>query len=165
MLDLERFARAYHIEPFWSYDRPGGGLLIANGTGVMLAAMDEIPSLSWCADVTGLKRDTRRLVQWRGFAQVVKHSCTHVAATLVCFVDKTDPLRDLLAEFDPDRLAVYSNESLHDTAQREWPEFVDRANTQARLSRAQSGREAAPGPDQWEAADRTAAALRPATAR
>lgn len=130
MRDLQPFARGYQIEPFWSYDRAGGGLLIANGTGVMLAAMDEIPTLSWCADVTGL-RDDRSLERWLGFAQCARHVCSHVAATLICFIDDPAPLRTLLAVFDADRLAVYGNQPLHDVCQREWPGFVELACSQS----------------------------------
>lgn len=130
MLTVEQLARAYQITPFWSYHRPGGGLLIANGTGVMLAAMDEIPSLSWCADVTGL-RDGASLERWLSFAECCTRVCSHVAATLVCFIDDPAPLRRLLGVFDPDALAVYGNVELHGSAQDEWPGFVQRARSQS----------------------------------
>jgi hypothetical protein len=130
---IPRFAAAYGIEPFWSYDRPGGGLLIANGTGTMLAAMDEIPTLSWCVDVTGL-RAGEELDRWLQFAEIVNRACSHVAASLICFIDTPEPLTQLLAAFDPDRLAVYGNASLHPTCQREWPAFVQLARHQGSSS-------------------------------
>lgn len=129
-LPLDRLARAYDIGPFWDYDRPGSGLLLANGTGTMLAAMDEIPGLRWCVDLTGL-RVGPALDRWLEFAAVCRGVCSFVCASLVCFADKPEPLVDLLASFDSERLAVYSNAELHATAQREWPEFVARANALA----------------------------------
>ncbi len=124
--DLARIAAAYDIAPFWSYDRPGGGLLLANGTGVMLSAMDEIPSLSWCVDVTGL-RWGETLDRWLEFAVWVRRLTTHVTATLVCYIDDPAPLRALLEVFEVDKLAVYGNRPLHPSAQCEWQGFVDRA--------------------------------------
>lgn len=56
---LEQISRAYGF-PIIDYERPGGGICIASGSGMMMAVMDSLPCLRW-----GIEIDPpRRLDQW-----------------------------------------------------------------------------------------------------
>jgi hypothetical protein len=121
---LAKVADAYGIAPFWDYERAGGGLLLANGTGVMLSAMDAIPELGYCADLTGLRAGPD-LDRWLQFILWADRLCPLIAATLICYIDDPDPLQQILAKVHAARLAAYGNRLLHPSQQRaRWREFV-----------------------------------------
>lgn len=49
---LPRALRAYGV-PVIDYERPGSGLLLSVGSGLMMATMDALPRLRWCVDLGG----------------------------------------------------------------------------------------------------------------
>ena len=50
---LPRVFRAYGLPELYDYERESSGLLIAVGSGLMLATMDAVPSLRYCTDIGG----------------------------------------------------------------------------------------------------------------
>lgn len=49
-LDLAAIAKAYGVEQLVDYGR-GTGLLLASGSGTMMAIMDLCPQFRWCLDI------------------------------------------------------------------------------------------------------------------
>jgi hypothetical protein len=57
---LPRVCRAYGLPEPIEYPRGSAGLLLAVGSGLMMATMDAVPELRWCIDIGG-GRDYPRL--------------------------------------------------------------------------------------------------------
>jgi len=49
-LTLPQAARLYGA-PVIDYERESRGLLVSSGAGIMMAVMDEVPTLRWCVDI------------------------------------------------------------------------------------------------------------------
>jgi hypothetical protein len=58
MFTVEQASRFYGV-PLIDYERPGSGLLVSSGSGIMMATMDAVPALRWCVDIDGLGRGAR----------------------------------------------------------------------------------------------------------
>jgi hypothetical protein len=113
----EGIARSFFV-PVVDYDRPGEGLLIAVGAGMMLATMDLIPSLRWCLDVgggasfvanRGLLCERNRLLEYLAWMDRV---ASHVVVAAWFSVTSPADLARALSAVDPARLFVYSNRDL-----------------------------------------------------
>jgi succinyl-CoA synthetase beta subunit len=79
---IQSVSQAYHV-PVIDWERPGDGLLLAVGAGLMMATMDEITRLRWAVDLGGGTRwedpNRNRLHEWlvwlnREVAIVVVHA-------------------------------------------------------------------------------------------
>jgi len=89
----------------------GDGILFAVGSGLMMAAMDQLPYVRWALDVGGPKQGAHRLVSsWcEALGWVVSHVC------VVAWFTITDPSgfeAVYLAPLPAERLAVYSRPRL-----------------------------------------------------
>jgi hypothetical protein len=105
----------------WAYSVPapidygperGNGILFAIGSGLMMAAMDQLPHVRWALDVGGPKQGPHILVQYwcEALPWVVDHICVAAWFTI------TDPSgfeRVYLKALPADRLAVWSRPRLH----------------------------------------------------
>lgn len=58
---VDQIRRFYRIECI-DYERPGDGLLVGAGTGLMMAIMDQVPTLRYCIDTDILRPD-----EWQRF--------------------------------------------------------------------------------------------------
>ncbi|GAA0976002.1 hypothetical protein Q7689_00685 [Nocardiopsis tropica] len=105
-LDPVRAARLYGLPHVIDYgpDRAGDGLLITTGAGLLLADMDELPTLRWAVDI-GASRGHLHAADW---AAVAARTVTHTVAHLWMAI--TDPawMRGVLEPFPADRLAMCS---------------------------------------------------------
>jgi hypothetical protein len=54
---IEQLARLYRVRLI-DYERPGKGLLVSSGCGIMMGVMDHVPALRWCVDIDSC-RDAR----------------------------------------------------------------------------------------------------------
>jgi hypothetical protein len=104
--------------PVIDYERDGGGLLIAVGSGLMLAVMDLVPTLRWCVDVgggrsfvlhEGLLMERNLLHEWLVW---MNREVDHVA--VAAWFSVTDPrhLKDALRSVDEGKLVWYANADL-----------------------------------------------------
>lgn len=106
---VEAISEAYRI-PLIDYGRDGDGLLLAVGSGMMMAAMDLLPRMRWCVDLGGGQRfdgpNRNRLAEWLAW---MNREADVVA--VAAWFSVTDPraIREALAVVTPGRLAVYSN--------------------------------------------------------
>jgi hypothetical protein len=111
---VRNIASAYLV-PVIDYERDGGGLLIAVGSGLMLAVMDLVPTLRWCVDVgggrsfvlhEGLLMERNLLHEWLVW---MNREVDHVA--VAAWFSVTDPrhLKDALRALDPARVVCYGN--------------------------------------------------------
>lgn len=105
-LDPVRVAAAYRLPHVVDYgpQRPGRGLLITTGAGLLLADMDVLPSCRWAVDI-GASRGHPHAADWAAVcARLVTHTVAHLWMAI------TDPgwMASVLAPFAADRLAVCS---------------------------------------------------------
>lgn len=65
MFTPEIAARMYGLPPLIDYGSGRGrGVLVASGSGIMMAVMDSVPSLRWCVDVDAAYLRKPRLVEF-----------------------------------------------------------------------------------------------------
>src|SRR4051812_8909144 len=94
--DIGAVARAYKIEPVHDWGRTEAtGILLSNGTGAMLSAMDDLPWLRWAWDVSGIRAPLT--YQQRAFALIAGRLADPIAGVLVFWADDPAPVRDLFA--------------------------------------------------------------------
>lgn len=115
---LARNLASAYLVPLIDYEREGRGLLLAVGSGLMLATMDLIPELRWCLDVgggrsfvlhSGLEMERNLLREW-----LVWMNREVDLVVVAAWFSVTDPtaLKDALRSVDEGKLACYSNAGL-----------------------------------------------------
>lgn len=62
-MSVEELARFFGV-PLIDYRRESGGVLIASGCGIMMAAMDEAPCFRWCVDADSMRWGPPWRIEW-----------------------------------------------------------------------------------------------------
>jgi hypothetical protein len=107
---LTKFAEAYGIENVHDWGRTeANGVLLSNGAGAMLSAMDCLPWLRYAWDVSHVKVATEAMLS---FAEIVGARFSPIAGVLVFWTDNPAPVRALFARMPEAKIACYSNEPM-----------------------------------------------------
>jgi hypothetical protein len=105
-----QLARAYGIPHVVDYGnkRPGRGLLVTTGAGMLMSDMDVLPYCRWAVDL-GAGRNNPRAGD---FIEACSHLCTHLVAHV--WMSLTDPrwMADVVARFPKDRVVVWASPPL-----------------------------------------------------
>ena len=92
----QALARFYGV-PLVDYERPGHGLLVGSGAGIMMAAMDVAVAFRWCFDIDGM-REYRFI---RDFLVMIERCCpqvTHFGVVGWFSITDPGPLIDALGQ-------------------------------------------------------------------
>jgi hypothetical protein len=110
---VRNISSAYLI-PVIDYERCGNGLLIAVGSGLMMATMDLVASLRWCVDVGGGRRFVvdEGLLSERNLLVWMNREVDHVVVSAWFSVSDPRDLRDALRAVDEAKVVCYSNVDL-----------------------------------------------------
>lgn len=111
LIDVGQLARAYDI-PVIDYERPGYGLLITCGAGLLLAGMDAIPECRWVLSSEGLKEIPPQ--NWQDFMDAADKILSVLAIYTLFGMDIPEPVTALARHVSRDRVCWYSNCHLGD---------------------------------------------------
>jgi hypothetical protein len=106
LIDVGQLARAYDV-PVIDYERPGYGLLITCGAGLLLAGMDAIPECRWVLSSEGLKEIPPQ--NWRDFMDAAGMIISVLAVYTLFGMDIPEPVTALAGRVSPARVCWYSN--------------------------------------------------------
>jgi hypothetical protein len=109
VIDVGQLGRAYDV-PLIDYERPGWGLLITCGAGLIMAGMDALPSARWVLSSEGLKAEPP--ARYLHFAEAAGRLVSYVAAYTLFGMDIPEPVSLILRQFPAERVCWYSNRPL-----------------------------------------------------
>ena len=92
--DIGNAGRGYGVDVIDFGAHRGDGLLLHNGTGIMLAAMDALPELRWVVDLGGVRRPVPGKLRW--FLDCASQMTPVAVGALIFFADYPDAAADAL---------------------------------------------------------------------